>query len=144
MWDLLNKLLWFFWKINYNIAKKLRFGSTLEELTIISVFGFSVFLSIIFASVLLFFQVEKHYHIDSKIISLLFFFLVSAVQLKFMFGKKQNFLNFSSLKVNFKEFFVYYLLWIIILILLGFAMIYDSFDGNLSSFLEYLKYMRNQ
>jgi len=135
---------WFFWKINFNIAKKLKFGSTLEELTIASIFGFSVFLSIIFASILLFFQVEKLCNLDSKVLSFLFFFLVSAVQLKYMFSKNQNFLKFSFLKVSFKELLIYFLLWFVVLCLLGFSMIFDYFNGNFSLFIEYLKSMVNQ
>ncbi len=140
----LTKFFWFFWKVNFNFAKKLRFGSTLEELTIISVFGLSVFFSIFFASILLFLEIEKKFAIDTKIVSLIFFIIVSAIQLKFFFGKGKNFIKFQNCLMHFKEVVFFCLLWLIALIVLASAMIYDYFNGNWFLFLNYLKNMNTQ
>lgn len=136
---ILPKFFWFFWKVSYNFAKKLRLGSTLEELVILSVFGLSVFFSIFFASILLFLQIEKKFGLDTKIISLFFFIIISAIQLKFFFGKSKNLVNFQNCIVQFKDVVFFFFLWLFALIVLAVAMIYDYFSGNWFLLFDYLK-----
>ncbi len=139
MLNFLKKVIWYFWKKNYTIAKKLKLGSSIEEFAIISIFLSSLIFTIANACFLFFFQVESKYSIDIKIVSLIFFASISISQLLYLFNPQKRYLQLNQSDYSPFSILIYFIICLFILILLGMSMIYDYFQGDFDLFLRYIK-----
>lgn len=139
MVNFLRKIFWYFWERNYFIAKKFKLGSSTEEFSIISIFLSSLIFSIANACVLFFFQVERKYSIDIKILSLIFFVSISISQLLYLFNSQKRYLQLNQSDSSTFSILIYFIICLLIFILLGMSMIYDYFQGDFDLFLRYIK-----
>ncbi|MGB9770894.1 MAG: hypothetical protein ACPLX7_02825 [Candidatus Kapaibacteriota bacterium] len=139
MANLFSKAIWNLWQVHFYCAKKLKLGNSTEEFALASVFISTIFFSIAFASVLLLLRIEAKYSIDTKIVSMFFFLAISALQILVLFNQKKNFSKMEIPKIPFKKILISVVIWFFLLLLLGFSMAYDFFDGNLFTLFYYLK-----
>ncbi|MCX7909431.1 MAG: hypothetical protein N2560_07950 [Ignavibacteria bacterium] len=133
------KIICYFWKRNFYIAKKIKLGGSKEEFAIASVFLTTIFFLIGFASLLFFLQVEKKYLLDVKLISIILFILLSSCQFLFLFNTKKRYQLLDEVEFSIHSILFFLLIWILIFIFLAISMIFDHFDGNIDSFLKYIK-----
>ncbi|MCX7880715.1 MAG: hypothetical protein N2517_08645 [Ignavibacteria bacterium] len=124
---------------NYFFIQKFRLARTSEELAILSVFVLSFFFSCLFASLLLFAQVESLLKLDIEILVLIFYLLISSFLLKVVFQKRAYLKYFSNLSFSRTHQFCFTLVWLVMFLVLGIALAYDFTKGDFSILIEYLK-----
>lgn len=124
--------------LNVAFSKFLRKDSSLEEQIILAAFLFVFQISLLFSSILYFLKIETRFNIDTKLISLGFFILLSFSILKFLFRKNryQMFQGFEKNKISVIIHFI--LITLLLLVFLGIAILYEFTNGNLSIILYYL------
>lgn len=138
MFSFLKKFIFFFWEINYFIAIKAKIGNSKEDNVFFSIFITSLFFTFAISPLFFFFQIEKLYGFDVKIISVLLFLIYSGIQLNFLFNRKKRYLELKQNYYSASSLFLYFLTWLFILLFLGISMIYDFFDGNFYSFINFI------
>lgn len=138
MTKFISKIFWIIWNLNYSFAKRLHLGKTQEELSIASIFLSTLILSIYFASILFFLRVETKYSFDIKILSSFFFLFASALQLAYLFNNKKRYQDVKEINHSFSSLFLFFLIWLLTLIILGISMLFQYFDGSIEKFLNYI------
>ncbi|ROL56740.1 hypothetical protein D9V84_06865 [Bacteroidetes/Chlorobi group bacterium Naka2016] len=139
MGNFVSKFVWAIWKNHYALAKKIKLGNSVEEFSIVSIFLTTVFYTLGISSLFFFFRFEAKYSLDTKILGLLLFFIISGVQILYLFNRKKNYLKLENGNFSFRQIILIFLLWVLIFLILGLAMIYDFFDGNINTLIYYLK-----
>lgn len=134
-----SKITWNIWKFHFFIAKKLKLGNSNEEFAVASVFLTAILFSIFFASMMFFLRTESRFAIDNKILTFLFFLLISGVQILYLFNSKKNFKKMVQTEFSFLKIIFFSFIWFLIILIFTFSMIYDFFDGNLNTFFYYLQ-----
>lgn len=138
MFSFLKKFIFYFWEINYFIAIKAKIGNSKEDNVFFSIFITSLFFTFAISPLFFFLQIEKQYGLDVKIISVLLFLIYSGIQLNFLFNRKKRYLELKQNYYSASSLFLYFLTWLFILLFLGISMIYDFFDGNFNSFINFI------
>lgn len=124
--------------LNVAFSKFLRKDSSFEEQIILAAFLFVFQISLFFSSILYFLKIETRFYIDTKLISLCFFILLSFSILKFLF-RKNRYQMFQGLEKNKISVITYFILInLLLLVFLGIAILYEFTNGNFSIILYYL------
>lgn len=129
-----------FWllKLNFSFSKLIRKDLIFEEQIILAVFLFVFQITLIFSSILYFLRIETLYKLDTKLVSLIFFITFSFVLLKLVFRKNLYKKVIIAEQVKIKVIFQFFLVNLLTLLLLGIAILYEFFKGNLSEIFNIL------
>lgn len=124
--------------LNVSFSKFLRKDSSFEEQVILATFLFVFQISLLFSSILYFLRIETRFNLDTKLISLGFFTLLSFIMLKFLFRKNryQMFQGLDKNKISIITHFI--LITLLLLIFLGIAILYEFTNGKFSILIYYL------